>query len=197
MRLLISSMVALSLPPLALAQSAPAAQQQGLGGPAIPGICLLSREAIFANAKAGVAASARLKQLADAAQNEVEAQRRPIDSDLEAFQKSAAKLTAEQRDQQQQALARRLQPVQQLAAQRNREIEATRAKAMERISATAQPIIAQVYGQHKCGLLVDRNTVLGGNFSNDLTIEIVRNLDTAMPSLSFEREALPSAAAAK
>lgn len=178
------------------APQAPAAQAQPLGGPLIPGVCLLSREAIFANAKVSTAASARLQQLTDAAQAEVEAMRKPIDAEIEAFQRDSAKLPAEQRTQRQQALATKLQPVQQLASQRSREIEATRAKVLERISGEAQPVIAQVYGQHKCGLLLDRTSVLGGNFGNDLTGEVVRGIDAKIATISFEREALPATPAA-
>jgi Skp family chaperone for outer membrane proteins len=172
-------------------QTAPATQGQPLGGPLVAGVCLLSREALFSNAKISLAASARLKQLSDAAQVEVDAKRKPIDADLEAFEQGAAKLPADQREQRRQALATRLQPVQELIAQRNREIEATRAKALARISSEAQPVIALVYGQHKCGLLVDRTMVLGGNFGNDLTADVVHALDAKVATISFEREILP------
>ncbi len=80
--------------PASAQTAAPAgAGNAGLGGPVVAGVCLLSREAIFANAKIGVAASTRLKQISDEAQVEVDAQRKPVDADLQAFQKEAAKLT--------------------------------------------------------------------------------------------------------
>ncbi len=46
----------------------PAPAAQPLGGPVVPGVCLLSREAVFANAAVGKAASARLAELASIAQ---------------------------------------------------------------------------------------------------------------------------------
>jgi Skp family chaperone for outer membrane proteins len=180
----------------AYAQTAPAAPSaQGLGGPLVPGVCLLSREAIFANARVGQAATARLQQLTQEAQAEVEAQRRPIDADLTAFRSEAPRLSAEQRASREAALSARLQPVQTLAAQRSREIEATRGKALERISTEAQPVIADVYRSRNCGLLVDRSSVLGGNLANDLTPAVVQALDARIQTITFNRESLPAAPA--
>jgi Skp family chaperone for outer membrane proteins len=178
----------------ALAQQAapaPAPAAQPLGGPLIPGVCLLSREAIYTNAVVGKAATARLQQLAQAAQAEVDAERKPIDTELTAYQAEAAKLTPDQRRMREQALAARLQPVQAKAQQRGREIEATRVKVQQRIATEAQPAIAQVYAQKKCGLLFDRNSVLGGNLGNDLTADVVKGLDARIQTIAFEREILP------
>jgi Skp family chaperone for outer membrane proteins len=164
-----------------------------LGGNAIPGVCLLSREAIFANAKVGVAATARLQQLAKAAQDEIAAEQKPIDADVRAFQAEAGKLTPAQRQSREQALAPRVQAIQAKAQQRSREIEATRQKAMGQIAEDAQPVLAQVYKAKGCGLLVDRNSVLGGNMANDLTAEVVKGLDARITTISFNRETLPAA----
>ena len=172
------------------AQTPPPAQQPGLGGNPIAGICLLSREAIFANAKAGIAASARLKQISDAAQAEVDAERKPVEAEIKAFQAEAAKLTPAQRQTREQALSAKLQPIQAKAQLRSREIEATRAKAMDRIATETQPVIAQAYKAKNCGLLVDRNMALGGNFTNDLTPAVVQGLDAKLSTITFEREAL-------
>lgn len=193
--LALSALFSLAAMP-ALAQTASAPQpgqtQLGLGGTAIPGLCLLSREAIFANAKVSTAATARLTQLSQEAQAEVDAERKPIEADVAAFQAEAAKLKPEERTKREQALAARLQPLQAKATLRSREIEATRVKVLERISTEAQPVIASVYTQKKCGLLVDRNSALGGNFSNDLTADVVKGLDAKISTISFDRETLPA-----
>lgn len=174
------------------APATPPGANPGLGGPVVAGVCLLSREAVFANAKIGVAATARLQQLATEAQAEVDAERRPIEADLTAFRTEAPRLTADQRQTREQTLAERLAPVQAKAQQRSREIDATRAKALERVSTEAQPVIAQVYRQRNCGLLFDRNGALGGNFANDLTAAVVQALDARISNISFNREILPA-----
>ncbi|MEG3150607.1 OmpH family outer membrane protein [Sphingomonas sp. ZT3P38] len=174
----------------AIAQTSPA-PQQGLGGTAVAGVCLLSREAIFANAKVGVAATARLKQLTDQAQAELDTERKPLEVEIQALQTDAAKLTPEQRRVREAALAPRLTAIQVRTQQRTREIEATRGKAMARIAETLQPLIAQVYKERNCGLLIDRTTVLGGNMTNDLTPAAVAALDAKLATIAFERETLP------
>jgi len=169
---------------------APAAQpaRQPLGGPVVPGVCLLSREAIFANAAVGKAASARLAELTRAAQSEIDAQRTPLEAEARALESQPD--NAENR-QRREALAANWQELQRQAAHSSREIDATRAKALERIANEAQPVIAQVYGQKQCGLLFNRGAALGGNFANDLTADVVRGLDARIQTITFERERLP------
>jgi Skp family chaperone for outer membrane proteins len=168
----------------------PAAATASLGGAAVPGICLLSRPAVFATAKVGLAATARLQQLTQQAQAEVEAERKPIEADAKAFQAEQAKLSPEVRQSRAQALEQRLRTVQQKAALRSREIEATREKALARIVTAMQPVVQQAYAAKACGLLLDRASVLGGNLANDLTPAVVQGLDTRMSTISFDREAL-------
>jgi len=171
------------------AAPAPAAPQgQPLGGPVVPGVCLLSREAIFANAAVGKAASARLQELTRAAQAEVDGQRTPLETEARALEGQPDNAANKQK---REALAQRWQALQQKAAHTSREIEATRAKALERIANEAQPMIAQVYTAKKCGLLFDRGAALGGNFANDLTADVVRALDGRIQTITFERERLP------
>lgn len=166
-------------------------QSQPLGGPLIPGVCLLSREAVFANAAVGRAASTRLQELTQAAQTEIDGQRAPIETDAQAFEREAAGLSQAQRDERRQALTQRLQVLQQQVAHNSLEIEATRAKVLEQIANAAQPVIAQVYASKNCGLLFDRASALGGNFGNDLTAEVVAGLDARLPAIAFDRERLP------
>lgn len=170
----------------ASAPAAPAAQP--LGGPVVPGVCLLSREAIFANAAIGKAASARLNELTRAAQTEIDTQRTPLETEAKALEGQPDNSANKQR---REVLASRWQALQQQAAHSSREIEATRAKALGTIATQAQPIIAQVYDQKKCGLLFDRGAALGGNFANDLTADVVRALDARVQTITFERERLP------
>lgn len=163
-----------------------------LGGPAISGVCYLSREAIFANAKVGKAASDRLRQLAEQAQSAIEAERKPIDADVQTYRSQAASLSADQRQSREQALGQRMQKLQEDQNLRSRELEATRAKALGQIAQYAQPVISDAYRSKNCGLLLDRNVVLGGNMANDLTPLVVQGLDAKITTISFNLEQLPA-----
>jgi Skp family chaperone for outer membrane proteins len=175
----------------ALAQSAGGNAQQ-LGGQAVAGVCFLSREAIFANAKVGKAASARLKQLADQAQAELDTERKPLEADVQAYRSQAASLTAEQRQSREQALGQRAQKIQADQTQRARQLEATRIKALGQIAQYAQPVIAEAYRSKSCGVLLDRNAVLGGNMANDLTPLVIQNLDAKVTTISINLEPVPT-----
>ncbi|WP_447725919.1 OmpH family outer membrane protein [Sphingomonas koreensis] len=177
----------------AFAQTAAPAPQQTLGGPLVPGVCLLSREAIYANAAIGKAATVRLQELARVAQTAIDGERAPIEAEAKALEGQPDNAQTNQR---RAALATRWQTLQGKAAHDSREIDATRAKALERIANDAQPVIAHVYGQKKCGLLLDRNVALGGNLGNDLTADVVKALDAKVQTITFERERLPQQAAA-
>ena len=187
----VAIVLAFALGAPAMAQPpAPAASQ--LGGNPVPGVCLLSQQAVLTNAKVGMAALARLKQLSEQAQAEVNAERAPIEADAKALETQAATLKPADLQQRQRALAARLQALQQKAGLRSREMEATREKAVGRVATEAQPVIAVVYKAHGCGLLIDRNAALGGNMTNDLTAAVVQGLDAKITTISFNRETLPA-----
>jgi Skp family chaperone for outer membrane proteins len=114
--------------------------------------------------------------------------RAPIDADAKALEAQRASLKPDDFRQQQQAIAVRLQTLQQLAAQRSREIELTRQKALGQIAVAEKPLIADAYAAKKCGLLFNRTSAMGGNFTNDLTPEVVKALDAKMTTISFDRE---------
>lgn len=177
---------------LSLAPVAPARAADQLGGNPVPGVCLLSREQVFAQAKVGQAASQRLAQLAQQARTQLANERTPLDNDIQTFQKSAPKLSEDQRNQQGGALQQRMQAFQSKAGELNQRIQLTQAKAMERIGQEAEPVVASVYKAHSCGLLLNRDAVLAGNMANDLTAEVVQGLDRKITTISFNLEPLPA-----
>lgn len=148
----------------------------------------MSREAIFANAAVAKAATTRLAELARTAQSEIDQQRTPLETEVKSLEGQPDNAqTKQKRD----ALATRWTALQRKAAHNSREIEATRAKAMERILTEVQPVISQAYTNKKCGLLLDRSVTLGGNFANDLTADVLKGLDAKIQTITFERERLP------
>jgi Skp family chaperone for outer membrane proteins len=186
----------LSLAPVTPAQAAtaPVASTQ-LGGNPVPGVCMLSREVVFAESKVGQAASERLKQLATQQQSLLESQRKPLDAEIQAFQQKSSSLSEAQRQQQGQALQQRMQAFQEQVNQLDQRIQLTRGKVMQQIGQQAQPLVESSYNSHHCGLLLNRDAVLGGNVANDLTGDVVRGLDAKITTLNFNLEPLPSGGA--
>lgn len=176
------------------AQAATTPTGDALAGNPVPGVCMLSREAVFAQAKVGQAASEHLKQLATQQQSQLDGQRKPLAAELQAFQQKSASLSEAQRQQQGAALQQRMQAFQAQVSQLDERIQLTRGKVMQEIGAQAQPVIASAYQSHHCGLLLNRDAVLGGNTSNDLTADVVHGLDAKITTLNFQLEPLPAQA---
>lgn len=176
---------------VAQAPAAPAPAANPLVGPVVPGVCVLGQDAVFANAKVGQAATARLQELSKQAQAEIDAERVPLETELKALEAQKPSLSPTQLDDRGKPLAERWDALQRKVKQRSREIEATRTKAFGRIATEAQPIIAQVYASRKCGVLFAREAMLGGNPAADLTPAIVMGLDAKITTLTFPRETLP------
>lgn len=186
------------LPAYASAQTAPAAAAQpavAVEGPAVPGVCLFSREAMFANAAVGKSVSDQVQKMGTDAQAEFERERKPLEDALRNLEGQRETLQPEQYVQQRQTLGQRWEDLQRKMAHRQQELEATQRKAVDRVFQEAQPVVATVYNDRKCGLLLDRNVVLGGNMSGDLTEAVVRSLDTKIQTLAVQREVLPTAPA--
>jgi len=181
--------------PTTPAAGAPTASQGGFGGPLIAGVCLLSREAVLSQSLAGQAATARLRQLGQKAQANFDGERRRLEGEAKALQGQAASLPPQQVQHRQQQLQLRAQAAQTDAAQVSRELEATRTKAMGVIEQAVQPVVLAAYQAKGCGLLVQREAVLGGNLANDLTPAVIQGLDAKMTTITFDREHLPPAPA--
>lgn len=172
----------------AAAQTAQANPPATLGGQVVPGVCLLSREAVFANAAVGRAATARLAELTTEAQAAIAARRGPLEAEAGVLQTlpDTEENRARARD-----FSGRWEALQREAGQLTQEIEATRLAVLSRIADAAQPVIAEVYAARNCGLLFDRASALGGNFANDLTASVIQGLDARLTTIAFERERLP------
>lgn len=177
----------LSVTPVSHAQAA-----NELGGSPVPGLCMLSREAVFAQSKVGQAASDRLNMLAQQARSELDTQRKPLDTDIQSFQQKAASLSETQRKQQGAALQQRMQTFKTEADEQNERIQLTRNKVLQQIGEDAQPFVNSSYKSHRCGLLINRDAVFGGNTTNDLTKDVVEGLDRKITAINFGLEPLPS-----
>ena len=178
------------LQPLAAQVATAPSASSGLGGTPVAGLCMLSRPAIFANSKVGVAASARLKELTQQADAELAPDRKALEAERQALADQETKLSPSDRQARAQAFEQHARALQAKAQQRDRELEVTRVKAMEQIGASLQPIVAQIYKARGCGILLDRGIVLGGNMANDLTPQVVQALDAKVTSISFNRQDL-------
>jgi outer membrane protein len=91
-----------------------------------------------------------------------------------------------------QALQQRAQEAQLLEQRRQAELQYTQQMQIRAIAQAADPILSAVYQERGCGLLVDRTAVYVYNPAMDVTDLVIQRLNTALPSLSFNRLEVPA-----
>ncbi len=155
------------------------------GGPPIPGVCVLSREAVFDLSKVGQDVTAQFRARRDKMQAEVNHQEAGIEADIKTLEKDKDSLSLDAYHQRQQELVKRLQDLRSDAAKASQKLEGARQAAVTKIAAEAQPFVAEVYQRYRCSLLLSRDAVLAGNPGMDVTGEVIKDLNgkiTTMPS---------------
>jgi Skp family chaperone for outer membrane proteins len=181
-------------PPPAQAQApgpgsaATPAAAAGFGGPSIPGLCLISQQALFTDSKVGAAAAARLQQIQQQIQANLDTGRASLDASAKALAAQRTTLSEIQFAQKERTLNARAQAWQTTAKQRAQQFDATRASVLERITEEAKPAIAAAYQSHNCGVLFDRASVVAGGVGMDITQPVVQALDTKITTLSVDLE---------
>lgn len=170
------------------------AQSQGPQnpGPNIPGVCVYFNQQVLAQSTVGQAVQARMEQLAQEVQGELQPYATAIQSEAQQLQSGASTIPADQLNQRRQALQQRVQEAQQLEATRENELRYTLAEQRRQISTAIEPILVAVYQERGCGILIDRESVFIMNPAMDVTGVVIERLNAALPTLSFNRMAVPA-----
>lgn len=177
---------------IATAASAQQAATPQNPGPQIPGVCVYHNARLFAQSSVGQAVEARMQQLAQEVQTELQPYATSLQTEAQQLQSSGSSLPADQLQQRRQALQQRAQEAQQLEATRENELRYTLAMQRQAITEAVSPILVQVYQERGCGLLLDRESVFMMNPAHDVTDLVIQRLNTALPTLSFNRMAVPA-----
>ena len=175
----------------ATAANAQTAQTPTNPGPVIPGVCVFFNQQVLAQSAAGQAVQARMEQLATEVQGELAPYATAIQTEAQALQTGAASIPADQQQQRRQALQQRVQEAQQLEQTRSEELRYTLSEQRRLISEAVEPVLVAVYQEKGCGILIDRESVFIMNPAMDVTATVISRLNTALPSLSFNRMAVP------
>lgn len=156
-------------------------------GPPITGVCIFSQQSAVGVSAAGRAANTRLQQLAAQVKAELQPRETSLQTDIRTFQTQRATLSADARTKQEQALSARAQELQTLERTRTQQLEQTRAKAIGQISDRLTPIVQQVYQGRGCSMLLNGDSaVFVANPAMDVTPQVVQQLNTQLPTLSFD-----------
>ncbi len=179
-------------PPAApAAPAAPAIKQ----GPVIPGLCYYSFDAVFGASDVGKAVAARLNQIGKEAETELVTEGKALDTDIQAFERGRATMTPDAAEQRASQLQIRRNALARKADLRQREMQATRAKAIDRVEQEMTPVVIATYQARNCSVLLASGLALG-NPQMDITGQVVQGLNAKIKTFTFNRERLDAPAAA-
>lgn len=170
----------------AAAAPAPAANVSLTG----TGVCVLSREGLLAGSTVGRYVQTRLGQLNNQAQAELQGEGTSIQTAAKDLETKKATLAPAAYQQQAQALQQRVNVLQEKAQQRDRELQATEQKAVQRILQEATPLVASQAQSKNCGVLLDGGAVLAVNTAMDVTPGVITALNGKITQFDFDREHL-------
>jgi Skp family chaperone for outer membrane proteins len=182
-----------------LAAGAASAQTAGPTnpGPVIPGVCVYHNERMVAQSTAGQSLATGIQRLLEEVRGELQPYAATIETEAQALQQGQASIPPAEMQQRRQALQQRIQEAGQLEQQRDAELRYTRAVQLQTIAQAVDPIIVAVYQERGCGILIDRESVYVVNPAMDITDTVIQRLNAQLPSLSFNRLAIPAEAAAQ
>jgi Skp family chaperone for outer membrane proteins len=194
-----AAIAVLASAPMALAQAKPPTAAPTTTAPAItanlPGICVLSREALIGGSTVGKYVQTRMGQLSNQVNAELSGEQTALQADAKALEAKKATLQPAQYQQQGEALQQRAQALQQKAQQRDRELQATEQKAISRVFQEATPLVGDVVKAKSCAVVLDAQSILAANPTMDVTPGVVTALNAKFTQFEFERERLDGQAA--
>jgi outer membrane protein len=185
---------ALALSSSAFAQAAPPVTH----GPPINGVCIVNIEGAIGGSTVGKYVDTRLQQIAGQVNAELNGERSSIETEGRTLETQRATLDQNTVDQRNAKLQVDAAAFQRKAQLREREMQATEQKALQRVGQEMEPLIRQVYQQKGCSLLLQRTSVVLGNPAMDITPQVVAALNAKFTTFAFDREHLdqPTAAGA-
>lgn len=175
--------------------AAPAAAAPIRHGAAIPGICHYSFDRAIGTADVGKAVAARLQQLGTEAESELTTEDKALTADIQAFERGRAAMTQDAAEQRASQLQIRRNALARKADLRQREVQATRAKAVDRIEQEMSPIVIATYQARGCSILLTGGVVIA-NPAMDITDQVVTGLNAKIKTFTFNRERLDAPAPA-
>jgi outer membrane protein len=178
------------------AAAAPVAPPPVAQGPAIPGVCILSVNQAITTSTVGRYVSERMNQIVAQVKAELTPEDTAIATDGRALEAQRTTLAAATFQTRAQELQNRVNALRQKADLRQREVQATEQKSLNRIAQELDPIARQLYAQHRCSMLVNKEAVMIANPEMDITTQAVAGLNARIQQFAFDREHLDTAQAA-
>ncbi|HEY5073015.1 MAG TPA: OmpH family outer membrane protein [Caulobacteraceae bacterium] len=164
-------------------------------GPAIPGVCVIAVNQAIGASAVGRYANQRMEQIVAQVKAELAPEDTAISNEGRTLQTARGTLDAPTFQTRANALQARITAFRTKADLRQREVQATEQKSLNRIAQELDPIARQLYQSHRCSILLDKQAVMMANPAMDLTTEAVTGLNARIQQFAFDREHLDNAPA--
>lgn len=165
-------------------------------GPALSGVCIVSRDQVLGASTLGKAIETRLQQLNSQVEAELKTEVTAINNEAKTLDGQRATLAPDAFEKRSADLQVRANAFERKRQQRGREMVATQEKALGRFEQELAPVITQVYQQKQCSILFERAALVIANPAMDVTQQVVSALNARITTLTFERERLDAQPAA-
>ncbi len=165
-------------------------------GPPIAGVCTVSIDGVVGDSTVGKYVETRLRELGAQVNAELSGEKSAIDSEARTLEGQRTTMDQNTLRQRATALQGRENALEQKAAIREREMQATQQQAVGRVLNEMKPLIATAAeGQH-CSILIDRSSVIMVNPAMDITPAVVTALNGKLTQFAFDRVRLEQQASA-
>ena len=180
---------AFALASLAAGSAAAQGQVPANLGPVVPGVCVFHNERLLAQSTVGQSIQTGMQRLVAEVQGELAPYGASLQTEAARLRDGGAAADPDGSDA--RAWQQRVQEAQALEETRQQELQYTRQMQIRAIAEAADPILVSIYQERGCGLLIDRTSVYIVNPGMDITDAVIVRLNTALPSLSFNRMPVP------
>jgi len=158
-------------------------------GAPVAGVCVFDNEELLARSTAGVSVQTGMQRLLQEVQGELSPYASTIQSEYQQLQQGGEAADAD--GTRRRALQARVEEAQQLEQTRKNELQYTQSVQLQTIGQAVEPLVIALYQERGCSILLNRSAVYSLNPSMDITEAVIQRLNTALPSVSFNRLPVP------
>lgn len=158
-------------------------------GAPIAGVCVFDNEELLARSTVGQSVQTGMQRLLQEVQGELAPYATTIQTEFQQLQQGGQ--TADPDGSRRRALQTRAEEAQQLEQTRKNELQYTQNIQIQTIGQAVEPIVVALYQERGCSLLLNRAGVYSVNPAMDITQDVIQRLNSALPSVSFNRLTIP------
>jgi outer membrane protein len=191
--LVLSAGAAFAQQPAAAAAAAPASPPPA----ALPGICAFSHDGAVAGSKLGQYIKQRMDTITKQTQAELQSTGESLQNDAKATDAQRPTMSQEAFEQKALEIRQRGDAFQRLQQVREREVQMTAGKALQRFDTEANPLFEMSVRERGCAIVMDADNTYYISPTMDITPAVVAKLDSKISEFAFDRERLDQQLAAQ